>query len=545
MDDRPHPPAPLSLAEAQSETWDVIVIGAGMGGGLVGRGLTERGLSVLFVEKGPAGHRTERQPYSDAVTGATARQLRGYWPKQVEAHDGKLTNRYFAALGSGVGGSSVFYAAALERPEPHDLDATSASTHPTGGWPVGFTSLLPYFHKAEDYLFVHGTEDPLSDVPSPSLHNPPELTEAEQAMMADFQACGITPYQSHIAQKRLPGCANCLGGKCPRSCKMDGRSAGVEPALATDRAGLLTDCEVLSLIQTEADSIAGIRVRQHGAEATLSAPVYVLAAGSFGSPTLLLRSTDQSPDGCANSSGWVGRGLMFHVNNFFAVWPRRGNAPIGQSRAISTRAFYLIDGHRLGLTQAMGYIADYGTILNFLRMQFVQSRFARFSRIEGLLRIPAMVAERLFGNADVFVAQMEDFPHPDNRVTLNETDPEVFTFHHTLDPEVHKRQRVLRKAIRRALGRWRMMFLSIKPMVNHGHPLGTLRFGDDPATSVLDPDCKAHDLSNLYVTDGSFMPTSLGVNPSLTIAANALRVADIIADRHMSNHQTQEAADGR
>jgi choline dehydrogenase-like flavoprotein len=87
-----------------------------------------------------------------------------------------------------------------------------------------------------------------------------------------------------------------------------------------------------------------------------------------------------------------------------------------------------------------------------------------------------------------------------------------------------------------------MMFLSIKPVVNVGHPIGTLRFGDDPAQSVLDPDCKAHDLDNLYVADGSFMPTSMGVNPSLTIAANALRVADIIADRKMRTREDNVAS---
>lgn len=228
---------------------------------------------------------------------------------------------------------------------------------------------------------------------------------------------------------------------------------------------------------------------------------------------------------------------MFHIDNFFAVWPRRGQKPIGRSRAISTRDFYLHDGHRIGLIQSMGYEADYGTIMRFLLMQFERSRFASFTRLRRLLNIPALIAAKLFGNADVYVAQMEDFPKAENRVVLHTADPEIFTFEYTVSQDVLTRQKVMRRAIRRALGWWRMMFLSIKPIVNVGHPLGTLRFGNNPAESVLDPDCRAHDIENLYVADGSFMPTSMGVNPSLTIAANALRVADIIADRTVNTKQ--------
>lgn len=521
--------------EAKAKSWDVIIVGAGMGGGLAGRRLAERGLSVLFIEKGRSGHRTEKQPYSSSPADPFARQLRGYWPKPVEARDGASVSRYFAPLGSGVGGSSVFYAAALERPEPHDLDAIPGTGHPTGGWPVGFDAFLPYFHEAEDILYVRGEQDSLSQVPSPKLRPYPELTKQEAAMMADFRDRGLHPYYSHIAQRRLENCANCLGGKCPLACKMDGRSAGVEPALETGKAALLTDGEVVELLEEPAGRISGVKLRHDGQTTVLSANIYVLAAGSFGSPTLLLRSKQHSESGCGNSSDWVGRGLMFHIDNFFAVWPRRGNEPIGRSRAISTRDFYLHKGNRLGLVQSMGYEADYGTIMRFLLMQFERSRFSKSSKLKRLLNIPALVASKLFGNADVYVAQMEDFPVAKNRVVLNEEDPEVFTFEYTVSQDVFVRQVVLRRVIRRAIGWWRIMFLSIQPIVNVGHPLGTLRFGNDPATSVLDPDCRAHDIDNLYVADASFMPSSLGVNPSLTIAANALRVADIIASR---NQQT-------
>lgn len=521
----------MTAQEAKAHSWDVMIIGAGMGGGLAARRLTEHGLKVLVLEKGRAGYRSEEQPYRDSIADPQARQLRGLWPKQVEAHDRGKVSRYFAPLGSGVGGSSVFYAAALERPEPHDIDAIDGINHPTDGWPVSFDAFLPYFHQAEDILYVRGDQDSLSEVPSPKLRPPPELTPQEAAMMADFRGRGLHPYYSHVAQKRIPGCANCLGGKCPKACKMDGRSAGIEPALASGNAALVTECDVEELLMDTAGTLSGVKVRLGDETTVLEAKTYILAAGSFGSPTVLLRSTGQSAKGCANSSDWVGRGLMFHIDNFFAVWPRRGQQPIGRSRAISLRDFYLHKGQRLGLVQSMGYEADYGTIMRFLLMQFDRSRFAKSTRLKRLLNIPALLAAKIFGSADVYVAQMEDFPVANNRVILNKDDPEIFTFEYTVAKDVFTRQVGMRRGMRRAFGWWRMVFLSIKPIVNVGHPLGTLRFGNDPATSVLDPDCKAHDIDNLYVADGSFMPTSMGVNPSLTIAANALRVADIIAER--------------
>ena len=108
-------------------------------------------------------------------------------------------------------------------------------------------------------------------------------------------------------------------------------------------------------------------------------------------------------------------------------------------------------------------------------------------------------------------------------------DEDRFVFHYDISDELRRRRAIFRKAMRKAFHPHRAMFMGTAPQLNFAHPCGTLRFGDDPATSVLDRDCKVHGLSNLYVTDSSFMPTSNGVNPSLTIAANALRVADLIA----------------
>ena len=140
------------LSRVKNQDWDVIIIGTGIGGGTIGRALAEGGLKVLFVEQGPAGYRAEQTPLDLEMADPVARALRGFWPKPVTARVGGVDLRFFAPLGAGVGGSSAFYAATLERPEPHDLDDSDAIAHPTGGWPVS-SGWSPELEAAIDEAF--------------------------------------------------------------------------------------------------------------------------------------------------------------------------------------------------------------------------------------------------------------------------------------------------------------------------------------------------------------------------------------------------------
>lgn len=513
--------------EAQARNWDAIVIGAGMGGGLAARRLAEAGLSVLILEKGLPGYRSEQQGLSSTLALPFARRLRGLWPKPMVAEVNGQTSQFFAPIGSGIGGSSVFYAGALERPERHDLEETPEMAHPTGGWPVGYDSFAPYFAEAETLLHICGTPDPLSSEPPQKLAPPVPLSTGEQAMLDDLTARGLAPYRLHLAMRNLPGCQVCLGRKCPRGCKMDGRSAGIEPALATGRAYLITDAEVTEL-RHEGEQITGVVLRQGVANLTLRATTYVLAAGALGSARLMLMSR-----GCGNSSGWVGRGLMFHINEIFALWPRRGQHFQGASKAISLRSLYAREGMRLGMVQSMGLEASYGNIALYLTGIYDRSILRRFASARSLLTtMPALIAAQLLGRAKIFVGIMEDLPYAYNRVLLDADDPERLRIEYRVSDELRARRAVFRRQIKRAFRAYRTLLLGHSVELNYGHPSGTLRFGANPSTSVLDAQCKAHDLDNLYVVDASVFPTSMGVNPSLTIAANALRVADTIAAQH-------------
>jgi choline dehydrogenase-like flavoprotein len=511
------------MKEIVDRVWDVIVIGTGIGGGTAGRALAEAGRSVLFLEKGRQGFRAERQGLDPLMADPVARSVRGYWPEPVHARVNGRQRSFFAPLGSGAGGSSVFYAATLERPAPHDLDP--GTTHPGGGWPVGYEAMRPWFDAAEAMYHVHGEPDPLSPTPCPRLGAPATASAGDAAIMERLRANGQHPYRLHTAIANKAGCLECLGVKCPRVCKMDGRSAGLEPALATGRAELLDECEVVAL-RGEPHRITHVEALHRGERLALRARQFVLAAGALSSPRLLQASRSEAwPQGCANEHGQVGRHLMFHVNELFAIWPP-GQARSSQpSKAVGLRDLYTLDGRPMGMVQAMGVDVSYGLIAHFLRQRLDESRLRPLSRLAPLA---ASVAALALGQAKLFVGILEDLPCADNRVVFDPLHPTRISFEYTMRPELLERRALFRKAIQRAFRGMRPVFVDWRPELNYGHACGTLRAGTDPTRSVVNAEGRAHTLDNLFVADASFFPTSTGVNPSLTIAANALRVAHLM-----------------
>jgi choline dehydrogenase-like flavoprotein len=185
----------------------------------------------------------------------------------------------------------------------------------------------------------------------------------------------------------------------------------------------------------------------------------------------------------------------------------------------------------------MGVVADGGQIAGYLKDRIAQSWLRHVPWIGRAATLAGRIGAGFFGKATVLVGVIEDLPYHENRVLPHPEDPEVPVIEYRLKDELLERRAVFRRAIRAVLGRRRTMFLGFSPALNFGHSCGTLRFGNDPASSVLDANCKAHDLDNLYVADASFLPNSMGVNPGLTIAANALRVADAIAARHQADQR--------
>ena len=270
---------------------------------------------------------------------------------------------------------------------------------------------------------------------------------------------------------------------------------------------------------------------RHGQKPQLRARVVILSAGAYMSPKLLLASRNEHwPKGIGNDLDQVGRNIMFHLMDLLAIWPKEKIKDATPSKSVCLRDFYRHEGIRLGMLQSMGVTADYGNILYALRRNLKHSRLSGNRVLWHLLRIPAYAASLALGRAAVFATVVEDMAYPENRVVLNPDEPSGIRVEYRVSDELRERGRLMRKVLRQRLSGFRTLFLNDGLELNFGHPCGSCRIGVDPASSVLDPSNRVHGVSNLYVVDSSFMPSSGGANPSLTIAANALRVGDVIHD---------------
>lgn len=520
--------AVISPTDAQQQRWDAIVIGGGMGGGTAAYKLAKHDKKVLLIEKGLSqfsrfsGVEVEEQEPQERLES-------GKWPTQLTACVDNNTANLWAPLGCGTGGSSLLYAAALQRLRAEDFGPQALPNGETIEWPFSYEKLEPYYLEAETLFSVCGTVDPLTKGKEDyALRSPPAMCEADQHFFQEFSAAGLHPHRLHTAIKYFPDCQECGGHICQQSCKQDANNACIQPAIETGNLFILDQTEVLSL-DADKQTVQSVTVKNHGSTYELNATAFIVAAGAYFTPVLLQNSlNDHWPKGLANQNDLVGRNLMFHASDFIAFWPRHRVSREGNKKTIAVRDFYRHDSQSLGEFQSTGLAAGYGNIVYALRLLFDQSPLKKLTPLRHFLRIPAKIAEKLFGEATIFTTIVEDYPYPENRVLADSATPSGMRFEYHIHDEFRERVIGFKQQVRKALSNLRSLPMAPGVSLNYGHPCGTCRAGDNPQTSVVDANCKAHGLDNLYIADASFMPTSGGTNPSLTIAANALRVADKI-----------------
>jgi hypothetical protein len=197
----------------------------------------------------------------------------------------------------------------------------------------------------------------------------------------------------------------------------------------------------------------------------------------------------------------------------------------GPRKSISFHDFYQVGGQRYGSVQSTGFELGYGGLLVHLYDRFDHGRLRKLGIVRPLLRIPAAAATKMLGPGTIFVCIIEDLPYPENRVVIDDNEADGVLIKYTIKQELRDRTARLRELLAERLKDRRLVFLSRDVELNFGHPCGTCVMSNNPSTGVVDRDCRAHGISNLFIADASFMPTSAATNPSLTIAANALRVA--------------------
>jgi choline dehydrogenase-like flavoprotein len=543
----------LSAREAERVLWDVIVVGAGMGGGMLGYSLARAGRRVLFVEKGrstlPGTPGTIRAAMPELAEPRAARSAETYYDAlaragrstdEIEDISGRRSKRFVPFIGSGTGGSSALYGMVCERFFAQDFTPRQNFRDPGDStvpeaWPITYDQMSPWYAEAEKLLAVRGAPDPLRpEAAAVGLPPAPPFSTDNQPLVNYLTGRGLHPYHLPMACDYTEACTTCQTYLCPRSCKNDAARNGVLPAITQHGAQLLTECRVVRL---EADRTRVQQViAQHRSDMlALKAKVVVLAAGALATPVLLLNSRSGDwPSGLANGSDWVGRNLMRHLLEPIEIWPNPKRAITAPNKEIGLNDFYFADGQKYGTLQSAGAMAS----LAPLGMMTNQP-----GGLPKALRLvsPAVrpVYDRIINGGLVLAAIMEDLPYLDNRV-LPSDEPSAdgrqrLRLHYRLNVGEIERRAVFLRQIKEALKPFRT--LTLRTGENNstlGHVCGTCRFGIDPKTSVLDAQNRAHEVDNLYVVDASFFPSSSGLNPSLTVAANALRVAAHVNQAHFT-----------
>jgi choline dehydrogenase-like flavoprotein len=274
-----------------------------------------------------------------------------------------------------------------------------------------------------------------------------------------------------------------------------------------------------------------------------SAETVVLAAGALNTPRILLESHSSLwPNGLANRSGLVGRNLMRHYVDIYALKTTPGDDGRGSIKELAFNNFYSGPNGAYGTVQSFGLLPPAEVLTAQLAKDL---RDGPLAAAAGLLETgkPLMrsLLQRMFDGRVLLAAIVEDLPSPENRVTLSPNRDKIgrrgLRLHYRISDGEVVRVAALRKKLCALFKPFRPMLL--KQAENNerlAHVCGTCRYGDDPKTSVLNAACRTHDVENMFVADASFFPTSGGTNPALTVAAGALRAAERFTGQAVRNH---------
>jgi choline dehydrogenase-like flavoprotein len=513
------------------DTYDVIIIGTGAGGGTLARHLAPSGKRILLLERGDWLPRE---------------------PSNWSAHDVFVDNRYISpdtwydASGKSfqpqvhyfVGGSTKLYGAALYRLRKEDFGELRHHDGVSPAWPVTYEEFEPYYTQAEQLYEVHGargedpTEPPASaPYPWPAVSHEPRIQQLSDDLAAagyhPFHApCGIRLNEANMPFSACIRSATCDGFPCLLHAKSDADVLGVRPALEHSNVTLLTNAKVVKLETNEpGTAVTEVVVERDGASERFAADIVVVSCGAANSAKLLLQSAnDNHPNGLANGSDQLGRNYMFHDSVAMLALSREEN-PTTFQKTLALNDFYFGSDDfdfPLGNIQMVGKS----------QAQMFRGEKPRETRLA-----PEWTLERMARHAIDFWLSSEDLPRPENRVTVEQDGNVKLTYSET-NAEAKKQLYAKLKSI---LGKLDMnpdhlihRFAYMKtdiPVAGCAHQAGTCRFGADPKSSVLDTDCRAHEVDNLYVVDTSFFPSIGAVNPALTAMANALRVGDHLLER--------------
>ena len=505
--------------------FDAVIIGTGMGGATTGYALAKSGLRVLFIEKG-----LSRLSGNKMLEGAIAETKfnKSNSKQDILKHAGRvnymirdnsrlISNSFTPFIGEGGGGSSAVYGAILERFKTADfVGKDNIGALKLSKWPISYDEMDPYYTLAEKLYHVSVVSEKEIDT----------LSQANKKLWHQLKLNGLHPYILPAASDNTIGCIdNCQSYLCDKGCKNDSEKICLKPAIEQYSAKLWDGCEVLK-IEEQNGHIQKVICLQNKKIIEVTADVFVLAAGALATPNLLFRSSNSKwLNGLANSSGLVGRYLMRHYIDLFAV-ELPGVPIIGRSqKQIGFNDFYQLPEGKFGTVQSFGLMPPIESVLAELSEISFGGSFLK-SLLNLFHPFTASIYKKQFANKLIFASIMEDSPDNNNRIQLENN---TLSLRYKIPDCDSKKIKQFRKMVAKAFDPFKVNIM--KQSNNNkriAHACGTCRFGEDPRLSVLNQYNQTHDIANLYITDASFFPTSGGINPSLTIAANALRVAEYI-----------------
>lgn len=514
--------------------FDIIIIGTGSGGGTIAYKLAQSGKKILILERG--GFVPKEKENWDAREVVA----KGRYRPDEQWYD-KDEKPFKPFIHYNVGGNSKFYGAAMFRFRESDFKEVKHYGGTSPAWPLGYDVFEPYYTQAEFLYHVHGKRG--SDPTEPKArseyrYSPLPYEPVMKDLAMKMEKIGLHPFPLPMGMK-LPQDSskhespvkleNFDGFPDPTDSKADAQTSALKNILNKENVTLLTHAYVEKLITNKSGTkVTNVKAIVDGEEQYFSGELVIVACGAVNSAALFLRSAnEQHPNGLANSSNQVGRNLMLHHNGCLVAFTKKKNTSLFQKSLGIADYYHGADDSEfpLGEIQLMGR-NDPDTILWM-----------------GETLFPGKTYEELKEMSIDFWLTAEDLPSPENRVSLRDDGSIQIHYNRTNYTAFEKLKEKLKQLFVK-LGdidadyqdvQWGGYDLDVSGM---SHQNGTLRFGNDPQTSVLDLNCKTHDVQNVYVVDASFFPSCGAFNPALTIAANALRVGDHIIQNVLKESKT-------
>ncbi|OHV72698.1 GMC family oxidoreductase [Ensifer sp. LCM 4579] len=533
---------------------DVVIVGTGATGGTAAKVLSERGLNVVGIDRGP--YLTPKDFSGDEIKYVNRNFLvpdvllnpRTY--RQDESETAELSA--FSLLPQVVGGGTVHWAGWFPRPKPSDFIQHSLHGDVPGAsladWPYSYEDLEPFLTKVEWAFGCAGLDGADRNAPYRSRPYPNPPMPPTKFGRAFYRACQKLDINAHpipqalVTQpfrgrkpKHLTGFWNLYGD--PSGMRSGTATTFIPEALATGNYELRTDCYVQRIVVDRHGNAEGvIYLDADGEEVEQKASIVILAAGAIESARLLLLSaTERHPDGLANSSGMLGKNATFHEYVYATgLFDREVCEPFdgyaGHYLSGGSMQFYETDERRGHICGSIIGASQVGHPINWM-----------------LPGRPVWGEAAKRADRDYFRHSMKigmclhDLAVESNRVDLDPTVKDAWGMpvarithrSHSNDLALAKWQLAKNAEILDAAGAKQVTSVSHQRCTgNTFHQHGTARMGFDPSKTVLNEWCEAHDVPNLYVIDGSGFPTALGVNPTLTMMAHAWRACEFIADYH-------------